>query len=76
MTYVTHAVLNGAAWRGCSEDRMWELAVEHCSTILTWKLLGHPPRVAGRALACLGWGAGTWEALFEARRSLGLPALD
>lgn len=76
VTYLAQSVLTAAAWSGASEDWMWGLAVEHCSTLLTYKLLGHSPRVAGRALCCLGWGASTWAALFEARRSLGLPALD
>lgn len=75
MNYVTRTVRAAARWSGAPEWRMWELATEHCSTLLTWKLMGHSPGLAGRALCCLGWGASTWGALIEARRVLGLPPL-
>lgn len=70
--YVTRAVLAGSVWAGRNEDEVWSLATEHCSSLLGWKLLGHPPEVAGAALVLMGAGAGTWAALVEARRALGL----
>lgn len=74
--YVTLAVREAAACTGATEERFWALATERCSTLFTWKLRGHPPRVAGRGLCCLARGATAWEALFEARRSFGLPPLS
>lgn len=75
VTYVTEAAKAAVDWAGIGEDRAWALACEHVVHLTTWKLMDHPPEVAGRALACMAWGAGPGEALLEALRSVGRPIL-
>lgn len=76
LDYAGNAVQEAREWAGRAEAELWELAIEHAQELTTWRLLGHAPDVAGRALVLRGAGASSWEALAEANRLLGRPLLD